>query len=782
MVLKRSLSGGEGNPDVGVTRSSPAHLQQPLTVKQQQRQRAAAALQRAGSALSSDEGAPSAVMDDILIMSHQHSQVGNLWVNYINSCFEQICKQRERPPLRVQCVGLDELGNAVSLAQEERMVRVKLQLVVICPMFLQPLGSYSQWKRMPVRDKDSTFVGEFLNEAMTIIARVAAELQAARQERAAFSVLPKKVKHGHNKVIVMLNEPLDKDDKVKITVNKNGEILEVPNVKRRNPFTLHFAMPDACLAVSMLVAVRVEKNSEALGSRQIKCESRMRELDQLLRTSDNPLDFMCQTLGYSLGDREQLDSFLVTAFQRNLPPHFSLFKPDPQDFASPVYSRKHSSPEEFPTLLHFAARFGLEKLAWQLLECPGGEQACEIRNGADQSAADQMNEFTSMYCYLKMAAEGKKPPKSPSIAGSDTAGEDYHLPRPINETYQVPPTPRLVRPPLPTPVEQPADYDSGGYLEMLPTAFANGGRSTSTNSLGRPLRNGVSNESYSLQMGKGSLRKTSRDKLPQIGVQDELVEIINDFKNNVFTISEVEKLDQLNSMREQYENIQEKMKEEMKSATPFDRIKNFFRGKSKETKESIPMNGIDDRVLNLTLNAPELALRPASSLSLHSICSTSSSERMSTMSALSGYSISDSGTHSDTEERKSQLLSLMVEPSPAFSSPAPGVQAYEVPPTPRPVNRARNNPTLNLSSPENNRPPMPVPRPGIDDEDSYYITFANNAAGSRLPSTVPEEAAEFSPDYLNFAPPPEVALPSYMNLTPKGAPPPVPPRVRAKNM
>jgi hypothetical protein len=44
----------------------------------------------------------------------------------------------------------------------------------------------------------------------------------------------------------------------------------------------------------MLVSVRVEKNGQALGYRQVKCESRMRELDQILRSCDNPLEFMCQ--------------------------------------------------------------------------------------------------------------------------------------------------------------------------------------------------------------------------------------------------------------------------------------------------------------------------------------------------------------------------------------------------------------------------------------------------------------------------------------------------------
>lgn len=44
--------------------------------------------------------------------------------------------------------------------------------------------------------------------------------------------------------------------------------------------------------------------------------------------------------------------------------------------------------EEYPTLLHFAARYGLEKLSWQLLECPGGEQASQIRNSCQLTPSD----------------------------------------------------------------------------------------------------------------------------------------------------------------------------------------------------------------------------------------------------------------------------------------------------------------------------------------------------------------------------------------------------------
>lgn len=95
--------------------------------------------------------------------------------------------------------------------------------------------------------------------------------------------------------------------------------------------------------------------------------------------------------------------------------------------------------------------------------------------------------------------------------------------------------------------------------------------------------------------------KSSKECCPLTG-QEELAEIINDFKNNVFTISEVEKLvmewrnrnetqqslkekqEQLNKMREEYDKIQQKIKEKLKRPTPFDRVKKMFSKSKNKSK------------------------------------------------------------------------------------------------------------------------------------------------------------------------------------------------------
>lgn len=130
-------------------------------------------------------------------------------------------------------------------------------------------------------------------------------------------------------------------------------------------------------------------------------------------------------------------------------------------------------------------------------------------------------------------------------------------------------------------------------------------------------------------------------------VQGELLEIINDFKNNVFTLSEVEHLvenwrkrndvqksfkekeEQLNSMRKEYERIQQIMKEEMKRATPFDRIKKLFsRGSRNKEAERVPVaremnfSATDDKsVSDGPSTGGQSHLRPISSLSLQSTAS-----------------------------------------------------------------------------------------------------------------------------------------------------------------
>lgn len=213
-----------------------------------------------------------------------------------------------------------------------------------------------------------------------------------------FTVIPRKIKIGQNKATVMLNEPLNKDDWIKIKIEKVGHTFEITNIKRRNPYTIHFTVPESCMEISMMIGIRIIKNNIDLGVRPIKCESRLREIEQLLKSQDAPIEFMCQAMGVTTTDRDKLDHYMVQSFQKNIPPNFYLLASHLESSNSMRMNRE-SSQEEYPTLLHFAARWGLEHLCLFLLDCPGAEMACELKNIAGKTPA----EMAEMYGFYKLS-------------------------------------------------------------------------------------------------------------------------------------------------------------------------------------------------------------------------------------------------------------------------------------------------------------------------------------------------------------------------------------------
>lgn len=207
------------------------------------------------------------------------------------------------------------------------------------------------------------------------------------------------------------------------------------------------------------------------------------------------------------------------------------------------------------------------------------------------------------------------------------------------------------------------------------------------------------NMSAGSSRSSGNTLKRQESETSKASVDDELLEIINDFKNNVFTINEVEQLVstwknrndvqqsfkdkemQLQKMRHEYDRLQTQMKDHMKRPTPFERVRKLFSRSKSEDKATAAAISADVSLEKFNTSG----LRPPSSLSLHSVTSsTSSSGRLSTGSVCSGTSLGDSGTHSDHDERGRQMN---------FSAAncrvgTPGsllMDNYMIPPAPRPV-------------------------------------------------------------------------------------------------
>uniref|UniRef100_A0A8B9BYX9 B cell scaffold protein with ankyrin repeats 1 n=1 Tax=Anser brachyrhynchus TaxID=132585 RepID=A0A8B9BYX9_9AVES len=99
---------------------------------------------------------------------------------------------------------------------------------------------------------------------------------------------------------------------------------------------------------------------------QIEYYTALEEIERVFQKVADPIAFACQKLDSVL--TLLLESKIITS-------EFHISQSEEQH-----YQQANSHLEEFPTLLHCAARFGLKNLAALLLKCPEATWACRIAN------------------------------------------------------------------------------------------------------------------------------------------------------------------------------------------------------------------------------------------------------------------------------------------------------------------------------------------------------------------------------------------------------------------
>ncbi|XP_060790643.1 B-cell scaffold protein with ankyrin repeats-like isoform X3 [Neoarius graeffei] len=120
------------------------------------------------------------------------------------------------------------------------------------------------------------------------------------------------------------------------------------------------------------VAVTLYCGGVMKGSTHLHYYSTMGEISRLLKQAADPMSFMCQA--FQSSSLEKLDHILAACVLKKMPT--GGFQGLQNDQALTGVS--HS--EDIPTLLHFAAQYGLKDLASVLLQCPGAQQAMRSTN------------------------------------------------------------------------------------------------------------------------------------------------------------------------------------------------------------------------------------------------------------------------------------------------------------------------------------------------------------------------------------------------------------------
>eukprot|EP00066_Takifugu_rubripes_P011959 XP_011601225.1 PREDICTED: phosphoinositide 3-kinase adapter protein 1 isoform X3 [Takifugu rubripes] len=156
--------------------------------------------------------------------------------------------------------------------------------------------------------------------------------------------------------------------------SKNGETKRVA-VTLENEYTISVNAPDMPAGVVSLT-MYTGPSSVSLGP--VTYYTIMGEVSRYLEKAVDPVTFICQAFNLTSNARESLDNMLTESLKSRMPASsFQLFGiRQIEEINMDAYQRD----EELPTLLHFAAKYGLKKLTTVLLQCPGALQAYSVMN------------------------------------------------------------------------------------------------------------------------------------------------------------------------------------------------------------------------------------------------------------------------------------------------------------------------------------------------------------------------------------------------------------------
>uniref|UniRef100_A0A3Q1GWZ3 B cell scaffold protein with ankyrin repeats 1 n=1 Tax=Acanthochromis polyacanthus TaxID=80966 RepID=A0A3Q1GWZ3_9TELE len=143
------------------------------------------------------------------------------------------------------------------------------------------------------------------------------------------------------------------------------------------------------------VKVTVFGGGVALKSAQLQYYSSMEEITCLLSRVADPVDFMCQALQVSSVDK--LDQKLASMLLEAMPTGgFQAL----QSENTPERELHHA---DVPSLLHFAAQYGLRSVSSLLLQCPGADRALHTANRHGQTPTEiaKSHGHTELHVLLK---------------------------------------------------------------------------------------------------------------------------------------------------------------------------------------------------------------------------------------------------------------------------------------------------------------------------------------------------------------------------------------------
>ena len=141
--------------------------------------------------------------------------------------------------------------------------------------------------------------------------------------------------------MIVFETPQSSRVKMKVTLERTDaglETIELDELKLLNPYSLLVTIPskqflsykfkfltksiiflDCCFSVNTMASMRLEIDGANRGCRTIRLESNLSQMDQLLKMTIDPIEFMCQAAGVNSNCKNQLDDLLAKQMIQNMP-------------------------------------------------------------------------------------------------------------------------------------------------------------------------------------------------------------------------------------------------------------------------------------------------------------------------------------------------------------------------------------------------------------------------------------------------------------------------------
>ncbi|XP_029496813.1 phosphoinositide 3-kinase adapter protein 1 isoform X1 [Oncorhynchus nerka] len=193
---------------------------------------------------------------------------------------------------------------------------------------------------------------------------------------ACLTVQPNRVLCGdHATIFIIFSNKLDNQLKMEVEFSSKDSAAKRVLGILENEYTITVNAPDMPAGE---VSLTLHGNDSPVCLRPVTYYTAMGEVSRYLELAAAPMDFMCQAFNFTSNATESLDNMLTDSLKGRIPASgihvFGIRQIEKDNMAA--YQRK----QELPTLLHFAAKYGLKKLTTVLLQCPGALQAYSVMN------------------------------------------------------------------------------------------------------------------------------------------------------------------------------------------------------------------------------------------------------------------------------------------------------------------------------------------------------------------------------------------------------------------